>query len=485
MTGTLLRRWWPALLLLLLPLPWLLPSDTTLRLGTAGAQPGATLTLDPPVPQPGQRLTARVRDTVPWGHVQLTINGQAAEWGGYETQPDGSWVWTWYLTAATPLDNIAFYHDCDAGCLLRSQWDVGPQRAPPVIPQPTKLGVVFPDPARDWHGRAGWGVELTYAMRPNDPFWGIDAVAARTHAALAQGMRVLVRVDYDQGQTLPPENDPVALESYLHYLSRLARDDRLAGVYGYIIGSGYNTLGANQQTGQPASARWVARLFNGYSTPPDQADNVVQRVRPLNPQVQLLVGPVRPWSFDSAGLTPDSVAPWLAYMEALVAALDEGTRLRLAQGVTQAGPDGFALHVPGNPPAAALAGHLTAVEPMLSLPRPAWGGAEAGFGVYREWLAIINRYPTTQNLPAYITSTNTLGPDSEAAPADTYPAGWLTTAVAVVNREPQIRALCWFIDRDLSGDARWIAFSLHEGQGRLADAAAEFDALLQADEDTP
>lgn len=52
---------------------------------------------------------------------------------------------------------------------------------------------------------------------------------------------------YDQGQSIPPPNDYAALEAYLSYVRRLARDARLADVHGFIIGSNFNTLGANQQ----------------------------------------------------------------------------------------------------------------------------------------------------------------------------------------------------------------------------------------------
>lgn len=69
-------------------------------------------------------------------------------------------------------------------------------------------------------------------------------------------------------------------------------------------------------------------------------------------------------------------------------------------------------------------------------------------------------------------------------PADNYPAGWLSAALAEINAEPQVQALCWFLDQDRSGDARWDDFSLTVQPGRMAEAAAEFDALLQAAQGT-
>jgi len=50
-----------------------------------------------------------------------------------------------------------------------------------------------------------------------------------------------------------------------------------------------------------------------------------------------------------------------------------------------------------------------------------------------------------------------------------------------VNPNPQVHAVCWFVD-SLQIDDQWNAFSLTLAQGRMADAAAEFDALLQANQ---
>ncbi len=116
-------------------------------------------------------------------------------------------------------------------------------------------------------------------------------------------------------------------------------------------------------------------------------------------------------------------------------------------------------------------------EPAVDLRRPGWKNAQAGFRVHRDWLAIVNRYPTTRSLPAYITSTNTWTSDTRVPPAQNYPKGWLSTALTEVNSEPQIKALCWFVDTPLG--ETWSEFSLSRHPGRLHDAAEEFDGLLQ------
>ncbi|RLC98280.1 MAG: hypothetical protein DRI77_05390, partial [Chloroflexi bacterium] len=107
-------------------------------------------------------------------------------------------------------------------------------------------------------------------------------------------------------------------------------------------------------------------------------------------------------------------------------------------------------------------------------------GAQAGFRVYRDWLHVINAYPATQGLPVYITSANTFAPDEPVPPAQNYPRGWLTAALDVVNEEPQIKALCWFLDY-FPHDTQWEWFSLTRQPGRLLDAAEEFDLLLRGE----
>jgi hypothetical protein len=232
---------------------------------------------------------------------------------------------------------------------------------------------------------------------------------------------------------------------------------------------------------------WYARLFNGYGQQVSHTDNAVQVIRAENPQVRVLVGPVRPWNADQDGAQPYAIdVPWLNYMNTLVAALDAGARDKSAAGYPLAAPDGFSLHVPGRPEAAVAMGCEGAEEPRLDLHRPEWGQAQAGFRVYQDWLAIVNAYPTTRGLPVYITSTNTYapasgalpGPGDDAPPAQNYPLGWLTAALEEVNQQPQVQALCWFVDEDGSGDDRWYPYSLAGHPGRLIDAADEFEALL-------
>ncbi|MFL5801189.1 MAG: hypothetical protein ACJ8CR_05545 [Roseiflexaceae bacterium] len=437
---------------------------------------------DPPAARPNDDLTIYVRDTVPWSHVKLLIDELEAPRDEAYAAGGGPWTWRWHVRAPNAASaTLVFYHSCHTGCTERGRVAFGAAR-PDLLAQalrPTKLGVVFAAPERDWHGRSGWTVELTYALRQTDDIdFSIDGLARRARQASRSGLRVLVRVAYDRQQALPPAGDEVALEGFLAYCARLARDDRLNYVYGYIIGAGFNTSGENTLAPtRPTTPAWYARVFNGYGLPPTRVDNVVQTMRAIDPLVRVLVGPVAPWNSDQNGEIADPQnQPWLNYMNTLAAWIDAATRARQEQGIPLAGPDGFALRAPGRVDAPAVAARPDS-EPTADLHRPAWGAAQAGFRVYRDWLAIINRYPTTRGLPACISSTNTVTSAAPTPPAQNYPAGWLTAALAEIDREPQVQALCWFVDESL-GEI-WNDFSLEKHPGRLHDTAEEFDRLLQ------
>jgi hypothetical protein len=464
---------------------WLLPIRGQVIITTDSAAPALVfpqIHFEPSNPAAGAGVSVMLTDNVPWANVRLMLGGQSSHAQDWHANPGGTWTWRANFTMPDGGGTLIFYHDCDTGCIERARFTLGEFHTTIAAPRvPTKLGVVFANMQREWHGRAAWDVELTYAQESEEEYWDVDALTARVQAATARGLRVLVRVDYAKGQTLPPRDDNLALSAYLQYVRRLARDARLQPVSGYIIGSGFNDRGSNSLTPERAvTPEWYARVFNGYGLDPTRTDNVIQTVHGENPFARVLVGPVRPFNRDQNGArTHRRDAPWLNYMNTLVALLDEGAQAKAAVNIPFSAPDGFAVNAPGRPDAPELAGRAASEEPRLDLPRAEWNGAQVGFRVYRDWLDIINRYLTTRGLPVYINSANTFAPDEGIAPTQNYARGWLTSAFDVINGEPQVQALCWFLDDDFSKDTRWDGFSLTKQIGRMKDAAEEFDALLQ------
>lgn len=437
--------------------------------------------------RPGREASLSIFDTTPWTHVKLIVGDGEGELTGYKLDgATGLYQWNWTFTVPDAQNyRLRFYHSCATGCRIWTTATTGeattpgnPRSRPELIP--TKLGAVFPDPERNWHNRRGWVVELTYTQLADAEYWGIDDLARRVEASVDKGLLVLVRVDYDQGQSISPPDDYLALDAYLAAVRRLARDDRLSGVHGYVVGSGFNTREGNSQSpGNRVTPEWYARVLNGYDTPVERIDNVIQMIRSENPAARILVGPISPWHDDQTGALPHRIdVPWLNYFNTLVIRVNEATRERASAGIALAAPDGFAVQASGWPDAPELAGSERADEPRIDLRQPPATGAQAGFRVYQDWLDVINAHPDSKGLPVYITSTNTFQRDDTAEPAQNYPPGWLTTALDVVNREPQIAALCWYLDA-FPHDDQWDFFSLTNPRGLMVNAADEFDSLLR------
>lgn len=447
--------------------------------------------IEPAEPLPGKLATLYVTDITPWVHVRLEVIDTATQavsrppLGQVQQTPVG-WEWRWYFTVPESASyNMTLFHDCDRGCKTwggKSFSNTANETRRLNVQRPTKLCTVFPNQTRAWHGRSAWVVELTYAQQAESAYWGLDDLAGRVMMAGQQGHRVLLRIEYDQNQSMPPPDDEAALTAYLEYVRRLARDARFQGVYAFVIGSGFNSHEHNAQSpDRPVTPAWYARLFNGYGLEPTTSDNVLAVVRTENPRVRVLVGPVQPWVLDADGERPYAIdAPWLNYMNTLVWLLDEAAQTRAAAGISLAAPDGFAIDAPGNPDSPKMAGLSLAQEPQTDLISSHWHGAQLGFRIYRDWLDIINSTSTTRGLPIYIIASNTFGADATAPPAQNYPEGWLTAAAAEINGQPQVQSLCWFTDH-FPFSPQWHDFSLTNPRGHMAAAAAEFEALLSGE----
>ena len=474
-----------AITAVLIILYWLLPIDGQLAFVSGDTPQTNTWPLIDYFYNNEGELEVVVQDITPWAFVHLELDGADAILAEHGTQNTaGIWEWTWRIQGQPSSPNLTLYHSCNSGCQL---WTTAQTAVstPSSLPDPknypaTKLGLVFANPQRNWHDRQGWDIEITYAQLAEEDFWGIDDLAKRVRQAEENGLRVLIRIEYDQGQSIPAPNDITALDTYLRYVERLARDARLANVHGFIIGSNINTAGANSQAGNnPVTPEWYARVFNGYGTNPDIHANAIETIKNENPQANVLVGPISPWNIDQDGNIPyETNAPWLNYMNSVVNYVNESAKERAETGISDIAPDGFAVQAFGRVAAPELATREPAQEPFIDLHREEWGDAQMGFRVYRDWLDIINQYEHTTGKPVYINASNTFDSETSQTPAENYPEGWLTNALTVINQEPQVQMLGWFMD-GFAHDEQWAMFSLTTPRGLLVEAAQEFDTLLQ------
>ncbi len=157
-----LRRWGWLLGLLLALLACALipvPGYVVIAPGRSGplipAPMGPQIQLDPPFARPGDEVRLHVTDRTPWTHVLLTVNGVPLYPESWESGLGGQWTWTFRLALPTGPSEIVFHHSCDTGCRERGRMMLGEPLSPSSAPLPTKLGLVFPNPDRDWHGRSG------------------------------------------------------------------------------------------------------------------------------------------------------------------------------------------------------------------------------------------------------------------------------------------------------------------------------------------
>ena len=197
------------LILVLAGVYWLLPIQGGV-LVIPGEAPDAphwpVVRLSPTSPKPGQVVNLWVTDVEAFPHVKLVVAGESHEPVAWPRAADDTLIWKWRFTVPEHgARRAVLYHDCHKGCVVWKRIDFRRDYASPDIDTvPTKLGVVFANPDRDWHGRSGWVVDLTYARLAGQAYWGLEDLVGRVHQATVKGLRVLVRVDYDQGQSIPP-----------------------------------------------------------------------------------------------------------------------------------------------------------------------------------------------------------------------------------------------------------------------------------------
>ena len=145
-------------------------------------------------------------------------------------------------------------------------------------------------------------------------------------------------------------------------------------------------------------------------------------IKAVQPDAEVLVAAVAPWNASQNPGGSYSYA-WLNYMEYIVNHLNSNC-------------DGFAIHAYG--------GRNGDNDPRDD---NYWG-----FGVYKDWMAIINANPQTALKPVYLTEMNCFadgfGPTT-GYPKYPYSSGWINKAFEEinnynVNNNYRIRCACWF-----------------------------------------
>lgn len=111
-----------------------------------------------------------VTDNAAWSHVGLALDGRLARPQDWQENLGGTVTWRWTLAPDALGRTRVFYHSCHTGCVEHARWAGRPggtaEEAKPL--QRTKLSVVSANPRRNWHGRSGWDVEVTFATLADD-----------------------------------------------------------------------------------------------------------------------------------------------------------------------------------------------------------------------------------------------------------------------------------------------------------------------------
>ena len=163
------RVWLP--LLVLAGIILVLPLRGRVAFLPADVSPAAVwpkIELNPAIPLPGQPLQITIQDAMALPNVQLAVNGFAVHPSKWEISEQGAapWEWTWQVDApSSSAYDLIFYHHCDSGCIERARWTVGQMDEQRTASTPTKLGVVFANLERDWHGKSAWAESQQAAIQ--------------------------------------------------------------------------------------------------------------------------------------------------------------------------------------------------------------------------------------------------------------------------------------------------------------------------------
>jgi len=251
-------------------------------------------------------------------------------------------------------------------------------------------------------------VELFYANTYN----GSNDIE-KMRRLTSKGYRVILRIDYRHGQTVPAEGDEEALAGFAERCRTIARD--LRGIVDlFVIG---NEMDSPHEGAIPA--RWYARVIGGAKA----AGGVYEAMKEANPEAVILAGALSAWP----GF-PEEAGSRIRWFRTF---LDHAGRV-----------DGFALHAYSGWSYWDGSGGIE--DPRFS--------DMTGLLSFREFMKeIYCEYG--DSVPVFITETNTYWTLNPKAPSgfsdENYRKGWLVEAYEAIDQwnrsnDLKIHSFCWF-----------------------------------------
>lgn len=340
------------------------------------------------------------------------------------------------------------------------------------------LGAMWPHPDRNYYGRPTSGVELIYRQGGSLDL-SIYGAKRRIALLMQRGIqRKILRIDDQPGQTLPKTNDNDALHRYLDFAFSIASDTDLKHFDAYIGGNEPNLKSEYRLTGIPLSPRWVARVLVGHGRPVDQTDNFFQYVKTANPQAEILIPPVAPYSPDNGGefwyRPPDGrdmLSPWELYAYELYWRVINNNYHAPYQDLR------FAMHMYSRVgPSGTLNGGK--FEPWNDV-RDGIFKAQFGSKVLKDFIhayaqASRGNRPIGDSPIVDITEWNTF---TDGEPVTNYPQGLEIEVLRMIGFTPNIKSFNVFVDQDYGGG--WQQTAVTGGVGRLPIWNADHDSLFK------
>lgn len=251
-----------------------------------------------------------------------------------------------------------------------------------------------------FNGKRGWTVESV-----NTANYSFDLQPSQAQQIVAENFELIIRINKEAGLTVPTDSS-----QWDQFASNCAAKVTAFAPYchTWIIG---NEMNADFEGSIPVST--YAEVYRRCRS----------AIHAVQPNAIVAVGAVAPWNATQrpSGTYTDA---WLNYMYQLVNTLGSEA-------------DAYALHAYGG----------RSNDSTRSDPRDdsAWG-----FGIFKQWMEIIDANPSACNVPVYLTEMNHAADGGSAGyPSYSYPQGYINRCFEAINswnttHAHRIKCACWF-----------------------------------------